>query len=722
MKKLSKRSVVLERAAQLLALTGLGISSPLLHILQDGPEFFVNRRALPLDIVLSVAIIVFAPPLILLALEGVGRLLGRTVSHALHVVFVVLLTAIVVVPLIESHFPIVWTVSVAAGLLAGVVIGFSIARFAAARMWLSLLSVLALITTAGFFASDGIKTLIFPQQANEESRFTKGSDTPVVVLIFDEFPLNGLLNQQLEIDAERFPNFAALAKDSTWFREATAVNQFTPIALPAILSGRMPRSLKQLPTVQSYPINLFTLLARSHAVTAYEPFTKLCPDAVCPKGKTRESRKKRLAFIFSDLAAVYLNYAVPEDANVGVPDIDGKWGDFWNEEAGDWDAPNFSRTGRVESFQRFLKNIKPSEKPPFIFAHTILPHMPHQFVPSGKMYPPGFIRAYVRDRWTENQSLQEIGYQQFLLQLGATDRVLGLFINRLKEIGVYDKALVVVVADHGASFQPHTHRRGDIKHQAFFEDVMSIPFFIKLPGKDQGVISDRRAETIDVVPTVLDVLGLDYKIQFDGVSLFKEDAPNRTEKDLLVGRIPNKDAAIEGNRKKNELEGQVISFKAPEKFPRATVDWKYSLPGYTAVNPHNPYYIGLRSELLGAKVSDAAVSSSAATFELFQRSRKPDGKKVNDVVRYDPRSGICPCSLQGTVAGGDVAAGDEVAIAINGVFEGFTRLSQGDKGDLRFSFFVLDKMFVSGLNTIELFKVDGLRDNTLSVKKIAPLQ
>lgn len=710
----SSRTVFFERAAQLVALTGLGISTPLLNILKDGPEFFVNRRAFPLDIVSLALILVLVPPLALLLVEGVARILGARLARLVHYVFVALLTSIILVPLCSTSLGLSGEQSVIAACIGGVLVVVGIARFAAARTWLAFLAALVVFSVFTFFTSDGVRTLLAPKTTSSQDGFTKTSATPVVMLILDEFPLNGLLDDHLQVDDERFPNFAALQRDSIWFHNAAAVNQFTPIALPAILSGRMPRSLKQLPTVESYPANLFTILSRSHAVTGYEPFTRLCPDDVCARKTRRTSWQGRLAFMFSDLAAVYLNYLVPSDLDLGVPNIVGKWGDFWDETNGDWDAPNFSRGGRVESFKRFINGLRvPADKPPFIFAHIILPHMPHQFVPSGRMYVPGVIQGYAKDQWSAEPGLIHFGYQQFLMQLGATDRLLGQFVQKLKDLGVYDKALFIVVADHGASFQAHTHRRGDVQHPSFYEDVMSIPLFVKLPGESsKGIISDKPAQTIDVVPTVLDVLGLDYKLPFDGASLVSNDFPARAEQQLLVGRIPKNNSEEEAARTKHAQEGQVITYKAPTEMPHATVDWKYTFPGYKTPNPYNPYYIGPHSELLGRSLSEFSVRPVAATFQFHARNGRADPARANGRLRYDPKTGVCPCNLQGVVEGTDLKAGDEVAVAVNGALQGFSYLIPSSAYSGHFIFMVPDKAFSAGENKVELFKVEGSQQGT----------
>lgn len=718
----SPRLVAFRRGAQLLALTGLAISSPLLNILGDGPEFFVNRRVFPLDIVSLAAVLVIVPPIALLVLEGVARIFGRVFSTVTHGVFVTLLAATALTPMLSAHVFSSGPVALLASGLAGLLIAVCVTRYSAAGTWLSCMAALTIFSVVNFLRGEGVSTLLSPQKITQENGFTKHSETPVVVLIFDEFPLNGLLDKNRQIDGLRFPHFAALAKDSIWYKNAAAVNQFTPIALPAILSGKMPRSLKQLPTAESYPVNLFTLLARSHAVRAYEPFTKLCPDDLCGRKKRRTSWRGRMKAMIKDLTAVYLNYVIPSDVEVGVPNIDGKWGDFWDETNANWDAPNFSREGRVESFRRFVQSLKaPTDKAPFIFVHVILPHMPHQFLPSGKMYATGVLQGYVKDRWSEDPELRRISYQQFVMQLAATDRILGEFVTKLREIGVYDRAVFVAVADHGMSFQPRTHRRGDLGHPAFYDDVMSVPLFVKLPGTGKGAISERHAQTIDVVPTVLDALGLDYNVSFDGASLLREDLPDRAEQNLLVGRISKEEARKAGDASQPAKEGTMRSFPVSSIDSRATIDWKYSLPGYDSAREYNPYFIGPRGELLGRHVKDLPVSPGDGQFQFLLKSGKPDPNRADGELRYDPKTGVCPCNLQGTVEGKAFAVRDEIAIAVNGVIQSVTTLLPGSPGSYLFASLLIDTAFQSGSNKVTLYKITASANGSVSLEQLRAL-
>jgi hypothetical protein len=74
----------------------------------------------------------------------------------------------------------------------------------------------------------------------------RGSKSPrrphAILLILDEFPSDSLLDRQGRIDPVRYPNFAALAGDGTWFKNAYSVYDSTTKAVPLILDGIRPRS------------------------------------------------------------------------------------------------------------------------------------------------------------------------------------------------------------------------------------------------------------------------------------------------------------------------------------------------------------------------------------------------------------------------------------------------------------------------------------------------
>ena len=150
----------------------------------------------------------------------------------------------------------------------------------------------------------------------------------------------------------------------------------------------------------------------------------------------------------------------------------------------------------------------------------LLPHVPWQFYPSGRHYrrhapepipglngPEGF-----GDPW-----LVKVSYQRHLLQLGLADRLLGELLGRVRRLGLFRDALVVVVADHGIGFHVGVERRTVTPGNV--EDLAPVPLLVKLPGQRRGRITDAHVETIDVLPTILDVARVRTTSRMDGRSL-----------------------------------------------------------------------------------------------------------------------------------------------------------------------------------------------------------
>jgi arylsulfatase A-like enzyme len=112
------------------------------------------------------------------------------------------------------------------------------------------------------------------------------------------------------------------------------------------------------------------------------------------------------------------------------------------------------------------------------------------------------------------------------------DTVLGRVVSKLTALGLYDRMLIVFTSDHGeqlgdrsvrwrATPQPppgwgfyNTHGH------TLYEEIIRVPLVIKLPG---GAPSNRRVKTvtraIDVMPTILDVLGVRVAAPLEGSSL-----------------------------------------------------------------------------------------------------------------------------------------------------------------------------------------------------------
>lgn len=108
------------------------------------------------------------------------------------------------------------------------------------------------------------------------------------------------------------------------------------------------------------------------------------------------------------------------------------------------------------------------------------------------------------------------------------DESLEQFIGDLKEADLYDDSLIVIYSDHYGISDNHNRAMAEITGEEITPyknaELQRVPFMIKIPGVEgQGIVDDYAGQ-VDVVPTLLHLLGIraDNYINF-GTDLFSED-------------------------------------------------------------------------------------------------------------------------------------------------------------------------------------------------------
>ncbi|MEM9557086.1 MAG: sulfatase-like hydrolase/transferase [Acidobacteriota bacterium] len=120
----------------------------------------------------------------------------------------------------------------------------------------------------------------------------------------------------------------------------------------------------------------------------------------------------------------------------------------------------------------------------FAWAHYFDPHLPVE-------PPPPYDQIYLADPY-----LGEIAY---------ADEALGQLLAHLDALGVGDRTLVIVTADHGEGRGEHN----ELTHSTLaYDTTLHVPMVLRIPGVDGGLRVSQRVGTVDLVPTVLDLLGL----------------------------------------------------------------------------------------------------------------------------------------------------------------------------------------------------------------------
>lgn len=99
------------------------------------------------------------------------------------------------------------------------------------------------------------------------------------------------------------------------------------------------------------------------------------------------------------------------------------------------------------------------------------------------------------------------------------DRKLGQFLEELGKLGVLDKTIIVISSASGNEF--YEHKRFGHGY-SLYDELIDVPLIIRVPGK-KGRVIESQIRTIDIMPTVLDILNINYdkaiKNQMQGVSL-----------------------------------------------------------------------------------------------------------------------------------------------------------------------------------------------------------
>ena len=99
------------------------------------------------------------------------------------------------------------------------------------------------------------------------------------------------------------------------------------------------------------------------------------------------------------------------------------------------------------------------------------------------------------------------------------DMFLGRIIAHLKESGAYDRTLIVVTSDHGTQLGDHWM----FSKRGYFDQSFHVPLIVRDPRRAadgaRGRVVDALTEGVDVMPTILDWLGLEVPRQCDGRSV-----------------------------------------------------------------------------------------------------------------------------------------------------------------------------------------------------------
>jgi len=220
-----------------------------------------------------------------------------------------------------------------------------------------------------------------------------------------------------------------------------------------------------------------------------------------------------------------------------------------NKGASIWDA-----SGQVDvTFRNGLRWLEAHRGEKFfLFLHTYQVHEPYS-------PPPEFDRFHTYrdgDREVEITAATPAAIRDRHLYAGETlytDHEIGRLLDGLHALGLDERTLVVFTSDHGEEFGEHGWKGHD---ETLYEEVLHVPLIVRAPGLvPAGVRVPRQASLVDLVPTLLELLGVAPPRTLHGRSLvpflaqpdhdgeqvvFSELVKRRKGKRFIAARTPTR--------------------------------------------------------------------------------------------------------------------------------------------------------------------------------------
>lgn len=209
-----------------------------------------------------------------------------------------------------------------------------------------------------------------------------------------------------------------------------------------------------------------------------------------------------------------LPYLLKDNGYSGAHVFHGYIAEFWNRENA-YPAQGFDSFTSLEDmeqtdmfpmglsdkemFRQSMEEIKTYEEPFYAFYITVSSHHPY-----GIPLKDREIQLLPEDEQTL--------YGLYLQAINYTDRAIGEFMEQLKEAGLYDNSIIVIYGDHYALSNTDQNNMTQVsellERQYSLYDVFSVPLIVHIPGMDREETISTAGGHIDVLPTILPLLGI----------------------------------------------------------------------------------------------------------------------------------------------------------------------------------------------------------------------
>jgi arylsulfatase A-like enzyme len=407
-----------------------------------------------------------------------------------------------------------------------------------------------------FLKITALSSLLFLESKIHSSDFlgisNKGYPN-ILILVFDAFSARHLTLANYARDTT--PNLTRLSQKATVFHNHHAAGNYTTPGTSSLLTGVYPwkhRALhirgKTTPFYEDH--NLFSLFPKDYKKFAYtqnplaysilfqfhnhiDRLVKI-PELAVYADSISQSILNPDFFIANEaeLIAIKSEHSPPSSLFLSIFDTELRkffTNRIYNSFSGDYPrgitscqmgvphSPCFFLQDAIDWLQ---KTLNTNQQPFFGYVHLMPPHAPYN--------PPYPYVSHFDDDWKPNKKPEHIfslGKEQTNLNrkrrfydqyIEFLDSEINRLFNYLEDSNLLDNTYIFITSDHGEMFE-----RGIIDHltPTLFEPVIHIPLFIFQPGQKQRVDFYHHTSAVDILPTILDIVGNSTIMNCEGVTL-----------------------------------------------------------------------------------------------------------------------------------------------------------------------------------------------------------
>lgn len=178
----------------------------------------------------------------------------------------------------------------------------------------------------------------------------------------------------------------------------------------------------------------------------------------------------------------------------------------------------------ADGIQKIIENLGQfKENKFFIFFHTLEIHWP-------------YLRDYYLQSLPASSPVKDRVIAKYDSGVKNADAQLGRLFDWMKSNGLFENTIIIILSDHGETFRMVNETAKSGSHgSTLFDDEIKIPFIVRIPGISyNGKKIEYQAATVDIVPTILDCLGIEPANELRGISLLPLIKGKETPKPRLA--------------------------------------------------------------------------------------------------------------------------------------------------------------------------------------------